>query len=53
MKWIKSHKLISFLLAVILISLIVLIASVASGGKGNFISNLAGSIYSALSLIHI
>lgn len=48
MKWIKSHKLISFLLAVILISLIVLIASVASGGKGNFISNLAGSIYSAI-----
>ncbi|WP_425757006.1 rod shape-determining protein MreC [Ihubacter sp. rT4E-8] len=48
MKWIKNHKLISFLLAVILLSLIVLVASVASGGRGNFISNLAGSIYSAI-----
>lgn len=48
MKWIKSHKLISFLLAVILISFVVMIASVASGGKGNFVSNTFNSVFSAV-----
>lgn len=44
MKWIKEHKLISFLLAVIIITLTVLIASLVSGGKGNPVSNFFGTI---------
>ena len=48
MKWIKSHKLISFLLAVILISLVVLISSVASSGQGNPVSRALNSIYTAI-----
>lgn len=48
MKWIKTHKLISFLIAVILISFFVLIASVASGGKGNIVSNTFNSVFSAI-----
>lgn len=46
MKWIKTHKLISFLLAIILISLVILLSSVAAGGKGNFVSNFFNSAYS-------
>lgn len=46
MKWIKTHKLISFLLAIIMISFVILIASVAAGGKGNFVSNFFNSAYS-------
>lgn len=48
MKWIKSHKLISFLLAVILISLTVLLSSVASSGQGNPVSRALNSIYTAI-----
>lgn len=48
MKWIKSHKLISFLLAVILVSLVVLISSVASSGQGNPVSRALNSIYTAI-----
>lgn len=48
MKWIKSHKLISFLLAVILLSLTVLIGSFASGGQGNPVSNLFNRLYAAV-----
>ncbi|MGN0658924.1 MAG: rod shape-determining protein MreC [Emergencia sp.] len=48
MKWIKSHKLIAFLLAVIVISLIILIGSVSSGGQGNFFTSFFGGIYSAI-----
>ncbi len=44
MKWIKNHKLISFLLAVILLSLTVLLASAASGGSGNFVSRFFTSV---------
>lgn len=46
MKWIKTHKLISFLLAIILISIVILLSSVAAGGKGNFVSNFFNSAYS-------
>lgn len=48
MKWIKTHKLISFLLAVILISLVILLASVGAGGKGNFVSDFANSAFTAV-----
>lgn len=48
MKWIKSHKLISFLLAVILLSLVVLVGSVASGGQGNPVSGLFNRVYAAI-----
>lgn len=48
MKWIKNHKLISFLLAVILLSLVVLVASAASGGSGNFVSRFFTSVYTAV-----
>lgn len=48
MKWIKSHKLISFLIAVILVSLVILISSVASSGQGNPVSRALGSIYTAI-----
>ena len=48
MRWIKKHKLISFLLAVILVSLVVLVVSVGTGGGGNPVSNFFGSVYSAV-----
>ena len=48
MKWIKNHKLISFLLAIILISLVVLVGSVASGGRGNIFTNILNSVYSVV-----
>lgn len=48
MKWIKKHKLISFLLTVILVSLIVLVVSVSVGSGGNAVTNFFGSIYSAV-----
>lgn len=48
MKWIKNHKLISFLLAIILISAMVLVGSVASGGRGNVFTNLLNSVYSVV-----
>ncbi|MBR3786104.1 MAG: rod shape-determining protein MreC [Firmicutes bacterium] len=48
MKWIQEHKLISFLLAVILISLVILIASVASSGQGNPVSRALNGIYTAI-----
>jgi len=48
MKWIKSHKLISFLIAVILVSLVVLLSSVASAGEGNPVSRALNSIYTAI-----
>ena len=35
MRWIKKHKLISFLLTVIVVSLIVLVVSVSMGSGGN------------------
>ena len=40
MKWIKNHKLISFLLAVILLSLLFLAGSVAAGGSGNIVTGV-------------
>ena len=48
MNWIKSHKLISFLLAVILLSLLILITSVASSGQGNPVSRALNGIYTAI-----
>lgn len=48
MKWIKNHKLISFLLTVILVSLVVLVGSVASGGEGNIFTNVLSSVYSVV-----
>lgn len=48
MKWIQEHKLISFLLAVILISSVVLISSVASSGQGNPVSRALNGIYTAI-----
>ena len=48
MKWIQEHKLISFLLAVILVSLVILIASVASSGQGNPVSRALNGIYTAI-----
>jgi rod shape-determining protein MreC len=48
MNWIKTHKLISFLLAVILISLVVLLSSVASSGQGNPVSRALNGIYTAI-----
>lgn len=48
MKWIKNHKLISFLLAIILISVIILVGSVASGGRGNIFTNILNSVYSVV-----
>ncbi|MGF6376122.1 rod shape-determining protein MreC [Clostridiales Family XIII bacterium PM5-7] len=43
MRWIKSHKLISFLLTVIGVSLMVLVISIATGGKGNVVSRFFSS----------
>lgn len=48
MKWIKSHKLISFLLAVIILSLLLLAGSVAMGGSGNVITRFAATVYTAV-----
>ena len=48
MKWIKSHKLISFLLAVILLSLLFLAGSVAAGGSGNIVTGVFNRIYTAI-----
>lgn len=48
MKWIKSHKLISFLLAVIVMSSAVLLVSVASGGGGNPVSRFFSSVFSVV-----
>ncbi len=48
MNWIKTHKLISFLLAVILISLVVLLSSVDSSGQGNPVSRALNGIYTAI-----
>jgi len=48
MKWIKSHKLISFLLGMILISLVVLVSSVAASGQGNPLSRALNSVYTAI-----
>ncbi len=48
MKWIKTHKLISFLLAVILLSLLFLVGSVAAGGSGNIVTGVFNRIYTAI-----
>ncbi len=48
MRWIKKHKLISFLLTVIVVSLIVLVVSVSMGSGGNAVTNFFGSIYAAV-----
>lgn len=48
MKWIQEHKLISFLLAVILVSLVILLSSVASSGQGNPVSKALNSVYTAI-----
>lgn len=48
MKWIKGHKLISFILAIIIITLVVLITSVLSGGKGNPVSNFFGTVLNTI-----
>ena len=48
MKWIKNHKLISFLLAVILLSLLFLAGSVAAGGSGNIVTGVFNRIYTAI-----
>ncbi len=48
MNWIKNHKLISFLIGVIFISLTILIVSVASSGQGNPISRALNSVYTAI-----
>lgn len=48
MRWIKSHKLISVLVAVISVSLLVLVISVASGGKGNVVSNFFNRVFTTI-----
>ena len=48
MRWIKNHKLISFLLAVILMSLLFLLGSAATGGSGNIVTSLLNSVYTAI-----
>lgn len=48
MKWIKSHKLISFLLAVVVLSLLLLAGSVAMGGSGNVLTRFAATVYTAV-----
>ena len=48
MKWIQEHKLISFLLVVILICSVILISSIASSGQGNPVSRALNSIYTAI-----
>ena len=48
MKWIQEHKLISFLLAVIVVSLVILLSSVASSGQGNPVSRALNSVYTAI-----
>jgi len=44
MRWIKDHKLVSFLLIVIVLAVSFLIYSVASGGTGNAASGAAGTV---------
>lgn len=48
MKWIKGHKLITFFLGIIIISLGVLIFSVLTSGSGTYISQGVGSVFSVI-----
>ena len=48
MKWIQEHKLISFLLAIILVCVVILLSSVASSGQGNPVSRALNSVYTAI-----
>ena len=44
MRFIKEHKLISALLIIIVVTLALLISSVASGGRGNFVTEGANTV---------
>lgn len=48
MKWIKNHKLISFLLAAVLLGLLILAGSAAAGGRGNAVTRLVNTVYTAV-----
>lgn len=48
MKWIKNHKLISFLLAAVLLGLLILAGSAATGGRGNAVTRLVNTVYTAV-----
>lgn len=48
MKWIKSHKLISFLLAIILLCLVILTGSLVTDGGGNPVANFANRVFSVV-----
>ncbi|MDD4377642.1 MAG: rod shape-determining protein MreC [Eubacteriales bacterium] len=47
MKWIKTHKLITFLIVVVLVTFIFLMTAIATGGQGNFITRLLNTGVSA------
>ncbi|HKM28076.1 MAG TPA: rod shape-determining protein MreC [Anaerovoracaceae bacterium] len=48
MKWIKEHRLITVLLAVIVITLILLLAAIASGGRSNFVTRAINDVASVV-----
>lgn len=48
MKWIKRHKLLSLLLAVVILGLALLVFSAATGGRGNAVTRFFNTVYTAV-----
>jgi len=48
MKWIKNHKIISVIIAVLILSAGMMIASIASGGAGNGATGAAGTVITTI-----